>query len=293
MKMKLTCGVILGVTLLANALKMEAQYLPFMGDAQPAVAGADAKFPRFDVAVIRPSKDSAGAMIGAAPDGFVCENTNLLDLIGNAYGIKQDQILGGPSWLRDKKFDIHAKVSDDDIHLLSTLTLSQRRYMLQPLLADRFGLKVHVDSKILPVYELDVAKGGSKLKEVPAVAAPDTDNGAPVDISKRPGSSTSRPGMLIGNGITIGSLINQLSAYTHRPIVDKTGLLGKYDINLKWTPDEQLAAQRNEGADNGSDAAFSPSFFTAIQEQLGLRFVPSKGPVMVLVVDHADLPTDN
>lgn len=132
MKRELKYGIVLGLTLLGGVLNMRAQYMPFMGEAAPPIAGADAKFPQFEVAVVKPNNGSTGMMIGAAPDGFVCENVRLLDLIANAYGIKQDQILGGPSWMREKKFDVHAKVSDADIHLLETLTRSQRRYMLQP-----------------------------------------------------------------------------------------------------------------------------------------------------------------
>jgi uncharacterized protein (TIGR03435 family) len=290
MKKEWKYGVALGLTLLGGILSIRAQYMPFMGDAGPAIAGADAKFPQFEVTVVKPSKGSTGMtmMIGAAPDGFACENIRLLDLITNAYGIKQDQIIGGPAWMREKKFDVHAKVSDEDIHLLETLTRSQRRYMLQPLLAERFGLKVHIDTKMMPVYELAVAKGGPKMKEVPTVA-PDTNN-AQSDMTKRQGSTQMGSGMFIGIGLEMSALANQLSYSAHRPVLDKTGLQGKYDIALKWTPDELASAQ---SGDNGSDATSSPSIFTAVQEQLGLRLVSSKAPVMVLVVDHADLPTDN
>ena len=146
--------------------------------------------------------------------------------------------------------------------------------MIQSLLADRCKLKVHRETRELPVYDLVIAKGGLKMKEAPA---------------KERGFYTWNGGSL-GSTITvhatsIDSLTSDLAATVGRIIIDKTGLGDKkFDFELKWTPDLQRAA-------NTVDAG--PSIFTAFEEQLGLKLVSSKGPVEILVIDHMETPSPN
>jgi uncharacterized protein (TIGR03435 family) len=144
----------------------------------------------------------------------------------------------------------------------------QTQAMLQVALADRFKLRVHNEARDGPIYELVIAKGGFKLKEAPA--------------SKHSrGYSWGRDHVEVRTG-PIGSLVFVLSDLLSRNVVDKTGLSGNYDIDLNWTPDDQQGTP---------DAG--PTLFTALEEQLGLKLVPAKGPVDTFVVDHVERPTEN
>src|SRR6266403_4039057 len=137
-----------------------------LGGAAPPDVTADVKVPAFDVVSVKPNKSDSGMVrIMAKPDGYSASNVSLKMLIQAAYGIREDLISGAPSWADSARFDIDAKVAGSDVDALKKLTPEQRRLILQPLLADRFKLKIHTETKQLPVYELVLAKGGSKLKE--------------------------------------------------------------------------------------------------------------------------------
>jgi uncharacterized protein (TIGR03435 family) len=154
----------------------------------------------------------------------------------------------------------------------------QHQLMMQSLLADRFQLRVHHATKMLPVYDLVVAKGGLKLKET----AEDENSG----WSKGRGSYS-------GHRISTDDLVFILSNEVGRIIVDKTGLAGKYDIALKWTPDEMAASAGQQANASPPAADAPPSIFTALEEQLGLKLESAKGPVDTIVVDHVEKPSEN
>lgn len=217
-------------------------------------------------------------------DGYIAENVGLKSLIADAYNIKWDSISGGPDWIDSDRYDISAKVATSDGTAPVKLTKAQRRQMLQALLADRFSLAVHSETKDAPIYELVVAKGGPKLHAfTPA-------SGAPRGVTGLDGKFYSGIDSLGGNGIIVlqgypvSLLADFLKSELHRPVIDKTGLTGKYDISLRWTPD-------NAPAD--SPLAGGPSVFAAVQEQLGLKLDSIKGPVTTLVVDHIERPSAN
>jgi uncharacterized protein (TIGR03435 family) len=169
--------------------------------------------------------------------------------------------------------------------------------MLQPLLAERFKLKAHTETKQLPVYELIVAKGGPKLKE--ATPGDTYANGfkGPDGVG-RGGMMRMGRGQLTGQGVPITTLTNLLSQQLQRTVVDKTGLTGKYDLELNWTPEQGEGGlgpppgAASPQAEPAPDAT-GPSIFTALQEQLGLKLQSTKGPVETLVIDHAEMPSEN
>jgi uncharacterized protein (TIGR03435 family) len=169
--------------------------------------------------------------------------------------------------------------------------------MLRPALADRFKLKVHTETKQLPVYKIVLAKGGSKLKE--ATAGDTYANGIKgPDGVGRPGMMRFGPGQLTAQAVPMTSLTNMLSQQLHRTVLDKTGLTGKYDLELNWTPDQGADPMFKgpEGSPQRGDAApdsSGPSIFTALQEQLGLKLQSAKGPVETLVIDHVEMPSEN
>ncbi len=243
--------------------------------------------PEFEVASVRPHKgDDNNMRMSNTPDGFSTLNITLQNLISSAYGIKQELVTGGPGWVASTRYDINAKVAGSDIDALKRLTPQQRMAMLKPLLAERFHLQIHIETRTLPVYELVVAKGGPKLtaSAPPPPLPPDT---KPEDAPKR-GRWTMGNGSFVDTDLPISSLVAQLSYLVHRTVIDKTGLTGRYDMTLKWTPEE---VAMKAGSEAGAETA--PSIFTALTEQLGLKLVPSRGPVDTLVIDHVELPTEN
>jgi uncharacterized protein (TIGR03435 family) len=287
--MNVLCLRTIFVGLMACALGINAahaQAFPMNLGANDTPAAADVKVPAFDVASIKQNKGDSGMMrVMTKPDGFSCENSSLKDLISNAYGVRQDLISGGPGWVESLGFDIDAKVAGPDVETLKKLSPRQRGSMLQSLLEERFKLKVHRETKVLPIYDLVIAKGGSKLKEVPAADlvadAKDPDHG------KHPGMMTMGSGMFKGQALPAQSIANEISYVLEHTVVDKTGLLGKYDLDLMWKPEGDATS-----ADDGS-AESGVSIFTAVQEQLGLKLLPTKGPVQTLVIDHVEQSSEN
>jgi uncharacterized protein (TIGR03435 family) len=264
--------------------------------AQPDVT-SDVKVPAFDVVSVKPNKSDSGMVrIMGKPDGYSATNVSLKMLIQGAYGIREDLISGAPSWADAARFDIDAKVAGSDVEALKKLSPEQRRSILQPLLADRFRLKVHTETKQLPVYELVLAKGGSKLKE--ATAGDTYANGIKgPDGVGRGGMMRVGRGQLNAQAVPMTSLANMLSQQLHRTVIDKTGLTGKYDLELNWTPDQGSdpmfkGSEGSQRTDTALDTS-GPSIFTALQEQLGLKLQSAKGPVETLVIDHVEMPSEN
>jgi uncharacterized protein (TIGR03435 family) len=268
------------------------------GRAQMQTDDANAKVPVYAVATVKPAKaDEGRIMMMFTPDGISVSGVPLQLLLREAFGVGDDRILGAPAWVKTDRFDIQAKVDDADVPRLSKITMEQRRQMLLPLLADRFGLKFHHETREQAVYALVVAKGGSKLKES---SAPDV---TPGEAPPRRMTMIRGRGNIEGQGSSIENLTHVLSDQLGRTIVDKTGLNGTYDYTLNWTPDDAPplgggpgggAGSGPPGADNAPPPdAGGPSLFTAIQEQLGLKLESQKGPVDVVVIDHVEAPSAN
>jgi bla regulator protein blaR1 len=221
--------------------------------------------PVFEVASVRRSQPSSGPIpvgIDTEPGKLTAQNDTLKDLIRAAYGVREYQI-SGPEWLNSERYDIVAKAAQPVGH-------AQLMQMLQSLLVDRFKLALHRDKKEFTVYALVVAQNGPKLPKA-------RDEGdAKISMGGR---------RLTAQHISLAQFANLLSL--DRPVVDRTGLAGNFDITLTWAPDAPAAAPN---ADEASDA----TIFTAVREQLGLRLQAAKEPLEVLVIDHAEkTPTEN
>jgi uncharacterized protein (TIGR03435 family) len=247
----------------------------------------------FDVVSIKRNTSESGMMrIMNKPGMFSATGVTVKALIQQAYGIRQDLISGGAGWVDSNAYDIEGKIAPADADALNAMTNEQRtaatKQMMQHALGDRFKLKAHIETKTLPVYELVLTKGETKLKE----ADPNNPNLAGM---KGPDGTPAKPGMmrfgrdrLEGQGIGTNNLISFLSQRLERTVIDKTGLTGKYDVNLTFKPEDDTG-----GNDNGASDSNTPDLFTAIQEQLGLKLVSTKGPVDTLVIDHIELPSEN
>jgi len=261
--------------------------------SQSPTGDTKATLPAYELAAIKPGKPGLGSMILFTPDGLTATRVTLKFLVKMAYRVEDDQIVGGPKWFDSNTYDVEAKVDSSEVAELSKLNENQRSLMLQQLLADRFQLALHRENRDLPVYALVIAKSGPKLQEAkPGDTYPNGlkgRDGAPIGHA---GPMTWGSGRLIGQGIPISSMVPALSQQLGRIVQDRTGLTGKYDVKLKWAPDEP---QRGQAGPDSGLAAESPtaSIFTAIQEQLGLKLESRKAPVEVLVIELAESPSAN
>jgi len=249
--------------------------------------------PTFEVASIKPADpNDRNTRVGFEPGGrFVANGINLSLLIQQAYGVRDFQISGGPSWIRSERFNISAKPDAETAAAIQRGNgnpfdrNSAMSAMLEALLVDRFHLKITRETKELPIYTLVVAKGGPKMKEATQEAA---EGGRPQNSMGRGRLNFQRGPMSI--------LAMQLSNQLGRTVVDKSGLTGNYDYTLEWTPDpgqQQLGPREVGGPEREAPAdPNGPSIFTALQE-LGLKLESTKGPVEILVIDHVAKPTEN
>ncbi|HVV44719.1 MAG TPA: TIGR03435 family protein [Bryobacteraceae bacterium] len=216
----------------------------------------------FDAASIRPSAAPPGSSgINTSNGSLRAYNVTLRRCISGAYEIPEGQIIGGPKWLDENRYDIAARGP------------GHTEDMLKTLLADRFRLLMHPQTETRSGYVLTVAKGGIKAAET----APDT----------RPTTNSSRA-RIDAKGCPMSRLVQKLAAALGQPVVDETQDKRSFDFVLQWVPDEVMSK-----APAGSDAANGPSLFTAVQEQLGLKLESRKIAVDVLMIDRAELPSEN
>jgi uncharacterized protein (TIGR03435 family) len=256
--------------------------------------------PQFEVASIKPNH-SGDMRVGIAmePGGrFVATNVPVKMLILMAYQLKDNQLSGLPGWADSDRFDIIAKPESG-----SGIKSDDERAMMQALLAERFKLTFHKDTKELPIYALVVAKSGLKME--PSKGNPDFGDDTRTRSAPEPGRGPGRGrggqgirmmrGEINGANVTVGMLADQLSRITGRSVIDKTGLVGSYDFALKYTPEGTMPAGPKD-ADNHETAPSDserPSIFVAVQEQLGLKLESQKGPVDLYLIDHLEKPSEN
>jgi len=259
----LACALMLLSTTALTALAQPPAAVPL------APMAPDAN-PSFEVATIRPAKPSNGS------EGFhirgrrvSIENERVTSMICVAYSIHNTQIVGAPAWFDTDRFDI-----DGVPDAAGEPAFRQEQQMIQKLLADRFGIKFHHEKRELSIFAITIAKGGPKM-------TPNTTGheGQPEQYGN--GNGSQRTSKYINNTMADFALAMQFDS--SRPVLDQTGLAGRYDFTLTFTTDD---AHLN-------DANAAPGFFTAIQEQAGLKLEPKKDQADVLVIDHAERPSEN
>jgi uncharacterized protein (TIGR03435 family) len=219
----------------------------------------------FDVASIKPHVPTPGPFRSSAnvdPEGIRYSNVTLKSAIAQAYSVASYQIAGGPEWLASERYDIVAKAA-------APAPKPQLMLMLRSLLEDRFGVRLHQETRELPIYALLVGKSGPKIRPVEDTGATEMGGGDNHQLTARQ--------------VSMKALAGTFSRQFGMQVVDMTGLRGVFDFNLDYAPDDIAT----------SDVGSAPSIFTAVQEQLGLRLDARKGPVEVVVIDHAERPSQN
>lgn len=221
---------------------------------------------QFEVASVKPAgadQLTGSSGITASHGRVTANNVTLKRCIMGAWGLGPNQISGGPAWLDSDRFEIAARAGQpvEDEVVLNT--------MLRNLLAERFKLVVHRETRTVQALVLEVAKPGPKLEKTEAGEA----------------STNSSRGRIDARKATMDRFADVLSRQMDLPVINQTGLEGVFNLKLEWTPESLKPA--------GSGTAEEPSIFTAIQQQLGLRLRSQKTPVEMLVIDHAEKPSEN
>jgi uncharacterized protein (TIGR03435 family) len=262
--------------------------------------------PQFEVASVKVHPPPT-TLIGITNRGgrFSATGFSLKMLMGRGYAIPELRITGGPSWAESERYDIEAKAPEG-------ATPNQLQAMIQRLLEDRFQLKVHKETREFPVYELSVVKSGLKMKmsadQTPPIPVPP----APLPERGRGGLQGPSPGprprgtqgftitngrySFEGSAITVPAIINAIQQRVDRPIVDKTGLTGLFDVKLEWSPGAEAPPLPFGPAPADAPPlppGEGPTIFSAIQDQLGLRLEGARGPLEVLVIDSVQKPSEN
>jgi uncharacterized protein (TIGR03435 family) len=248
------------------------------GDAVWEIPKADARMakdadPDWEVVSVKardPNDTSNSQSTGMKGRQFTMANRTVEGMLMFAYGMHKKEIVGAPGWIATERWDVQG-VPD----VPGGPSLKQAQILTRKLLAERFGLKVHRETKELAVYAVTVAKGGEKM----ARSAGDP-NGTPDENENSNGGQIT---MRMTN-MSMGEFAPDLGYFLDRPAVDQTGLTGRYDFQLKWTADDSRAP---------TDGSAAPGLFTAIQQQIGLKLEPVKAPVEVLVVDAVERASAN
>ena len=256
------------------------------------------KSPAFEVASIKENVSvSDNASVRAQPGGRLSvSNNSLRNIIRNAYNVQNYQIIGGPDWINTVRWDITAKAPDD-------ATPPQLLLMVRTLLADRFKLVIRHETREMPVYALVLARPDARLGS--QLRSSSVDCAAILSAAKARGEALSpttngRPtcgtrttrGNMMTTGVAMTDLARNLAPFAGRPVVDKTGLSGVYDVDLTWTP-EQGPAGADGTATPPAPSTDGVSLFTAVQEQLGLKLDAQLAPVEVLVIESAQRPVED
>jgi len=243
---------------------------------------APSGFDSFEVATIKPTPaDWAGRYFRMqTANQFSARGYTLRVLIAAAYNLSQKAVSGGPAWIDSDRYDILAKTPGE-----VRPNLDGQMAMLRKLLADRFNLGFHRENKEMSVYALTIAKNGPKLKESEKSATANPEGPPPLvfvlapDVVRVPAREATTTEL---------TYILQRAAFD-RPVLDQTGLTARYDFDLEFAPDESLFGGALRGAGDGT----KPGLFAAIQEQLGLKLVATKGLVDSIVIEKIDRPTEN
>ena len=265
---RVVLGICAGV-LLAGALRcVDGQTT---ATVQPMATGAH---PSIEVATVKRS-DPADQMHRFTTEGhrIFIENQTVKMMIQMSYGVHARQIVNAPPWIETERFDIQAL---PDVE--GQPDVLQSKEMVRKLLAERFGLKFRTEKREMARYTLTVAKGGTKIEPT---------KGTPDGLPRVNGNGTRTSMSLQMRNVSMGDVAEELQGALDRPVVDETGLKGRYDFTLKW-----LRADAVPTAGDDADGAL-PGIFTALQEQAGLKVEPSKGDVDVLVIEHIERPEAN
>jgi len=248
---------------------------------------------KYQVVSIKPNNSEGDGSLEALPNGLNYKHVTLLRMIRRAYRVETFQVSGEPNWAKTQAFDLEARLDGTAAVALGNLSAEQRELvkekMLQAVLAERFHLTVRREARQVSVYFLKIADKGTKLEAAKNVHADE----ALTETTE----STVLIRKMHGQSATMASLSSLLSSVpwmsVGRPVIDKTGLTGRYDFNLTWSPGADTPVNADDAEAMHASDASGPSIFVALKEQLGLKLVPGKDDVDFLVIEHVERPSAN
>ena len=274
--------------------------VPWQLQAQDRAVPADATL-TFDVASVKPNKTGDRRVsVVSENDRFTMTNVPAQLMLLIAYQLQPYQIVGAPSWLQSEHYDLIAKAPDGRPAASGdTAGPGPLQFMLRNMLADRFKLKVHTETREMPIYALVLSRGDGKLG--PKLQPSTVECGAPNRGAASPSGGLSLENLpscsilataasVGGTGLPLTQLASNLSQVVGRTVIDRTGLTGRYDFLVEYTPDRRAGAAPPGGPPADPDR---PSIYAALQEQLGLKLDAQRGAVDVLVVDAIQRPTED
>jgi uncharacterized protein (TIGR03435 family) len=239
------------------------------------VISCQAQLPAFEAASVKLSAQGEEVRMRREPGRLAITNFPLRAMVRYAYDVEDIQISGGPAWFNSDRWDIVATGGRE-------ISEAERRRMLQVLLGERFKMTIRHEMKELPVYALSVAKGGSKL-------TPGTE-GNPERVELNVNGAGFHH--MMGQSVTLSTIAKVLTGPVGRIVVDRTGINGSFDYKLEWVPDPASMPAINGARPDGSSLD-GASIFTAVEEQLGLKLASTRGPVKILVIEHAEKAVEN
>ena len=265
-------------------MRQSVAVLSILAAAVSAPAQTSGTRPAFDVTSVKPRTGSGQYLAFHGDPGGVHLEGPLTFLIRFAYAVQDYQLEGGPGWIHSDNYVVEGKAA-------GTHSTEEMRSMLQALLEDRFALKLHRETKEGSIYSLVVARKGPKMKPWVEGSCVNPGPGKPLEpgtiaCGYRPG-----PGTLDSQGVSVAVLADFLSAIMGRPVVDKTGLTGRFDFHLEYKIDQATAGFQGAADSNADDNR--ATIFTALQEQLGLLLRSDTGPREYMVFDHVEKPSEN
>jgi uncharacterized protein (TIGR03435 family) len=275
-----------------NSMNLKA--IGFMLGATIGLAQTIGSRPEFEVASIKShNPDNSRLGLHPSPGRFDATGVTLKLLMQSAYRVQAYEIFGAPGWIASETYDVVAKADGN-------ADREQVRLMLQMLLEERFKLKTRRETRELPIYALVVRKNGPRL----SAAEGECPIGTPVNPPRLPvrgkvpslpcGGFSIRPNQIYALNVSTDQIAQQaLSPVLQRRVVDKTGLTGRYFIELEWAPNEPRPSFDVGIPSQPVSDSLGPDVLTAIQEQLGLKLESQKGPVEVLIIDHVEKPGEN
>ena len=276
----------------STAISLAQNAAPQTGLASPD----DPKFAtfRYDVVSIKPYKDDPKATahwMGEqdSPDGMTMRNVGVDFFVGQAYRTEHSKVTGGPDWATRDKYEVEAKMDPEVADAFQKLSPVEkklaRQHMMQVFVREYLKAAVHLETTEVSVYDLVIAKNGPKLTEVTDPAIPD---------GGFRGSSIPGGMQLVAQAMQLATMMGQLSYVSGRPVYDKTGLIGRYNFTLRYSQDNNMSASvPGMGGDASPPVDVAPPLARALEEQIGLKLVPSKGNMDVIVIDHVERPSAN
>lgn len=270
MRIRTGCVIFVAAISLCASSGLWSQTASGSAQTQPVMMPKDAD-PDWQVATVRPSDpNETKDYFGGDGHRIIYKNESVEAMLVAGYGVQRSQIVDAPDWIRTERWDVEGLADVE-----GKPSIDQIRAMIRKILAERFGLQVRREQREMPVYALTVAKGGPKLTKNTS-----DPNGAPTEGNRESMGQTTKT----FTNTSMPELALMLVFYTDRPVVDQTGLQGRYDFKLTWTSNDSAAP---------TDGSAAPGLFTAIQEQDGLKLEPTKATADVLVVEKVQRPSAN